>query len=150
MSKKVSKWINVEKNKWMLLLPSGLVSEVSANVTYQHAEPESGRLRFDSQSWCWPRLLSVVGHGAPSWEPCCPPCPITWQGPSPVLGKQYSAWQWCHWWQTAPQSLQCWWPSAMAAVGELAGAGQGVLACGQHLVFAKHFHAHGICWILWW
>lgn len=45
---------------------------------------------FDSQSWCWPRVLSMVSRGSLLRLPC-PSCPITWQGPRPVLRRQCSA-----------------------------------------------------------
>lgn len=93
MSKQVSEWINVETSNWMFLFPC-LASLASVNA---HSHIPAHRARaWQTDVWLSILVLAQPAQRNGPWSfflgLCCAPCSITWQGPSPVLGRQCSAW----------------------------------------------------------
>lgn len=139
MSKQVSKWIHLEKNKCVFHFPSFGPTRF-CKFPWSHTSTPRQRLA------AWGLTLLLVpaqpaqhhGHGG-----LCCPHPVTWQGPGPALGRQCSAWTAAPLVADSPQALR----SGGPPPGPQAGAEGGALVSSKHQACAKHLPGHGVCWI---
>lgn len=116
-------------------------------VTYQHTEPESGRLLFDSGSWCWPSLLSRLGRGAPS-RAVLSPMLHNLTGTKSNSGQATPHWTVEPWVADSPAVttvMMALCHGCCRKAGRCWGDGE-ALAAGEHQVSAKHSHVHSLHW----